>query len=956
MDRLIITIQESDKAQQEISSWLTARLSDNSVHVKCKTMLLMAKLDTRCPVHFQSALRESATMVVEQLTTFEAVAGSENADQDVFVRKIASSLFKRLTQPPTTDGKRHRTVFRVAIVKHRMDGAIIAQRVGDDEKLLGEPMTIGYVVPRQSTGSAMRKIEEVADYINAALVAATELRDEQMLLLAIQNADRSRDAAYFYDKFQSKWTRALDNARHVLELVQALTAENDLVIKVGMVGNCSAGKSTVLNAVVGAEVNPMGVDPTTSCIVGVRVAGSLDPSISQDVSLNKCGYRYGLGGHTCDPEFPSFTGRKGDPREGSTQAAVKNISEKIAKCNDETRTAFIQNTESKQQRAVFCWGENKNSELGMGDGADMTKILRKTEGIYPGEKVHQVACGREMSVAVTHDQTVNPATSTVMRWGKMPGMQKPADFAVPCKFKPEFQDIFITQISCGKEHVLLLGHLPKAKGQVFAFGRGREGQLGLAGPPEFVENPELISDVSQSSVHCIRQVACGGHHSLLVTEEGRARGFGKNNSFQLGVSGKKFSFAPMLLDELPDGEVIRSISCGMEHSLAITTSGNAYGFGRNKEGQLGLGKTKVIKLPQKIPDMATDGKVNKLQDVICGDNHTIAITEHILGGQRTQRLFGAGQNKHGQLGLISEDANSRPAPTLDRFQPCEFFNKAQALSVLCGENQTIVHTPGGVMIAGKQFGSRDSVMHCINDHGFEELTDKPGVCLATHSLPSHHAVCLRSDGSGAAEDLNLLLEERYRVTMPVAIDLAEGDFEALSEPEPEGCPGSQREQVAAGSAQDAQMLVQTGGLRRCDDRAYGVAGKYEFIDVPGHNEAGDLGDAAGTVQQLLVDECHMIVWVVRVGTTGENQFDSTRKMLSQSMESHQCRDCSFPKILVALTHVRIITMHHICTDYELMPMLCLRWIRSKMIMSSRQRSKCSSKKATVSFNETTFSL
>eukprot|EP01047_Picozoa_sp_COSAG01_P021970 COSAG01_NODE_1291_length_10881_cov_33.377017_3_plen_143_part_00 len=81
--------------------------------------------------------------------------------------------------------------------------------------------------------------------------------------------------------------------------------------------------------------------------------------------------------------------------------------------------------------------------------------------------------------------------------------------------------------------------------------------------------------------------------------------------------------------------------------------------------------------------------------------------------------------------------------------------------------------------------------------------------------------------------------------------------------------------------------------------------KYEFIDVPGHNEAGDLGEAAATAQQLLVHECHIIVWVVKVGSMNESIFESTRKMLATCMETHQCNEFKFPTITVALTHVRI---------------------------------------------------
>eukprot|EP01047_Picozoa_sp_COSAG01_P021969 COSAG01_NODE_1291_length_10881_cov_33.377017_2_plen_607_part_00 len=572
--------------------------------------------------------------------------------------------------------------------------------------------------------------------------------------------------------------------------LQAFRCKNELVLKVGMVGSCSAGKSTVLNSILGGDVNPMGVDPTTSCIVGIRPTMKIDPKQNHMVSLVKCGQSNGLEGHVADPNILYVANKPECARNTqiSTRDAISDVARKIAETNTVTREKFKANSESKQNRAVFAWGDNKNGELGgMTDRASSFEALTRCEGLNIGcgegengakpEFVKQVACGSTFSIALTHDPSRVQSTSSIMRWGNMPGMDEPATFAKPCPLPEMSADVFVTQIACGKMHALLLGRSPHKKGQVFAFGQGKYGQTGLPGAPKAISEPHLVVECPAE----VRQVAAGGFHSVVVTQGGRVAAFGKNNCGQLGIDCKDSQVnSPKMLPQF--AEPVVSVACGCEHSFVLTDQGSAYGFGRNIEGQLGLGLSdKYVPLAKLIPSMSISGHHARLIQIVCGHNHSVALTEGRLGGHLQRKVFSTGCNQYGQLALSAEDLNTDPCRS---FMHSAAFDDFDPNSILCTEHQTIVHTTEGIVFAGKRFGKpRKGEKHgavkverMVSDH-FEELGEgKPGVCLAQHSLPSQHAVCLRSDGAGDVEDLALLLEERYRVTMPVAIDLQSDDI------------------------------------------------------------------------------------------------------------------------------------------------------------------------------------
>lgn len=95
-----------------------------------------------------------------------------------------------------------------------------------------------------------------------------------------------------------------------------------------------------------------------------------------------------------------------------------------------------------------------------------------------------------------------------------------------------------------------------------------------------------------------KQVACGAHHSSLLTIEGRVYMMGSNINGALGLptSTNNYSYSPILLDGLTN---VSKICSGYYHMMALV-DGTLYSWGKGIDGQLGIGKHTSSYVPTKI--------------------------------------------------------------------------------------------------------------------------------------------------------------------------------------------------------------------------------------------------------------------------------------------------------------------------------------------------------------------
>lgn len=152
---------------------------------------------------------------------------------------------------------------------------------------------------------------------------------------------------------------------------------------------------------------------------------------------------------------------------------------------------------------------------------------------------------------------------------------------------------------------------PVARGQV---------QLG-----EFCSSPV---DVEKHPSHArIQQVALGSHHRLVLTT-GELYSAGENTFGQLGREAKDGEADKHLLEkplvlvtELHRKE-ITSVACGKHHSVVLSGDGNVYAWGRNKHGQVGNGSKIDVTKPTHV-DLPRRALV-----IGCGTHSSMAVLEY----------------------------------------------------------------------------------------------------------------------------------------------------------------------------------------------------------------------------------------------------------------------------------------------------------------------------------------
>jgi alpha-tubulin suppressor-like RCC1 family protein len=96
----------------------------------------------------------------------------------------------------------------------------------------------------------------------------------------------------------------------------------------------------------------------------------------------------------------------------------------------------------------------------------------------------------------------------------------------------------------------------------------------------------------------VKAISCGSEHSMALTENGAVFSWGNNCFGQLGVGDYEKKEKPKLV--LLNDIIIEKISCGKNHSLLLSRDGDIYGFGDNSCGQLGMKDRQNAEIPIKI--------------------------------------------------------------------------------------------------------------------------------------------------------------------------------------------------------------------------------------------------------------------------------------------------------------------------------------------------------------------
>lgn len=141
----------------------------------------------------------------------------------------------------------------------------------------------------------------------------------------------------------------------------------------------------------------------------------------------------------------------------------------------------------------------------------------------------------------------------------------------------------LTKIVSGLDHSVAL----TTDGKVGAWGDPESGKIGRMLKSRDRHNQSR--KIEQVGAKKAVDVWCAGHSSFYRNEKGQLFGWGLNNHGQLGVGHKENICAPQRVFWVEGEEEATFVAGGEHHAIALTKSGRVYCWGRNDEGECGVG-------------------------------------------------------------------------------------------------------------------------------------------------------------------------------------------------------------------------------------------------------------------------------------------------------------------------------------------------------------------------------
>ncbi|KAK3298950.1 regulator of chromosome condensation 1/beta-lactamase-inhibitor protein II [Chaetomium fimeti] len=219
---------------------------------------------------------------------------------------------------------------------------------------------------------------------------------------------------------------------------------------------------------------------------------------------------------------------------------------------------------------------------------------------------------------------------------------------------------------------------------ILVFGNGDGGELGLGPAAQEASRPRLNQFLNPSDPSALRvvQLACGGMHTIGLTEVNRIVTWGVNDNYALGrstawdgglrdVDGDseedgelnplESTPTPIPTQHFPPGTRFVQVAAGDSCSFALTDAGAVYGWGtfKNSEGKERFGYDANGQAIEKQPTPTQIAGLSNITQVTCGANHALALD---VNGA----VWAWGCNEQNQLGRHDFGRHARDSLTPDR--------------------------------------------------------------------------------------------------------------------------------------------------------------------------------------------------------------------------------------------------------------------------------------------------
>ena len=249
--------------------------------------------------------------------------------------------------------------------------------------------------------------------------------------------------------------------------------------------------------------------------------------------------------------------------------------------------------------------------------------------------------------------------------------------------------------ACGGNHTITLSN----DGTLHSFGYNDQGQLGLGHNNDHVFLPTPIPNLPK-----INMVSCGFGFTVCVDYEGFMWSFGGNDYCQLGTGNNTDFNVPQKILDIPP---VLSVFCGGYHTLIITTDSNLWSLGYNEYGQLCLGDAEDRSKVQKT-------SFSNISKISTGNFHS-------LFQNNKGEIFSCGYNEYGECGL-GHFNNPQITPSLILNAP------SNIIQFVCGCQQSLfLDSEGNVYSVGYNGYGSLGLGHNTNQNVLNKIVDVPPI-------------------------------------------------------------------------------------------------------------------------------------------------------------------------------------------------------------------------------------
>lgn len=260
---------------------------------------------------------------------------------------------------------------------------------------------------------------------------------------------------------------------------------------------------------------------------------------------------------------------------------------------------------------VFCVGSNDRGQIGVGDFNRRAVLARVSLPNAASHVSHRFA----HTCVILRDASLycwgsNDESELGLGVGASRTQPNPVEVASGVAF---------TDVSAGQGHTCAVA----LDGALYCWGRNTRSELGLGlGAAEQVQSPSRVG----TSLY--RSVVAGQSHTCAITREGRLACWGDDHDADgdagpCGLATSAQIDTPSVIDERTDW---LELSTDTFHACAIRSDNTLHCWGRNIEGQLGLGdRTRQHQTPTRIGTDADWIHVSVGRFFTCGQKRDASV-------------------------------------------------------------------------------------------------------------------------------------------------------------------------------------------------------------------------------------------------------------------------------------------------------------------------------------------